>query len=106
MEDIKPNVQLSAGSCEALQTAPHSDDPIYESPHTLQFLSVKRVSNSTSAPGPNERYRIILSDGIHFIQAMLATQLNPLVADGQLQKHTVAVIEKATCNNVQNKKCA
>ncbi|KAF6764012.1 hypothetical protein DFP72DRAFT_873992 [Ephemerocybe angulata] len=85
--------QLSTGSCEKLQTAPQNDTSVYEAPHTLQFLSVKKVHGATASGTPNQpppdRYRIILSDGVHFIQAMLATQLNHLILDGQLQRNYV-----------------
>lgn len=47
-----------------------------------------------------------MSDGIHFIQAMLATQLNSMVHDETIRKHTVVVIEKLSCNNVQEKRYA
>ena len=53
-----------------------------------------------------DRYRVIISDGVHFIQAMLATQLNDLVRTNAIGKHTVVVVEKATCNYVQAKRYA
>ena len=98
--------QLSSGSCKRLQTAPQADDAVYDAPHTIQFLSIKKVNSTGANGGPLERYRIIVSDGTHFIQAMLATQLNPLVNDQTIARNTVAVIEKSTCNTVQGKKCA
>ncbi|KAI0780628.1 replication factor-a protein [Trametes elegans] len=51
-----------------------------------------------------DRYRVIVSDGEHFLQSMLATQLNHLVEEEQIVKHSVAVVEKFTCNLVQDKK--
>lgn len=98
--------QLSAGSCRRLQTAPHADDSVYDAPHTIQFLSIKKVNSTSVTGGPLERYRIIISDGVHFIQAMLATQLNNLVNEQTISRNTVAVIEKSTCNTVQGKKYA
>jgi replication factor A1 len=96
--------QLSAGSCEKLQSASQADSSVLESSHTIQFLSIKKVNNPSSSAPSVDRYRIIISDGVHFIQAMLATQLNQMVNDGQISRHTVAVLEKATCNTVQSKK--
>ncbi|KAJ2934896.1 hypothetical protein H1R20_g2147, partial [Candolleomyces eurysporus] len=96
--------QLTAGSCEKLQGASQGDSSVLESSHTIQFLSIKKVNNPSNNAPSVDRYRIIISDGIHFIQAMLATQLNQMVNDGQITRHTVAVLEKATCNTVQNKK--
>lgn len=97
-------VQLTAGSCYRLQHATPEDEELFNGQHTVQFLSIKKV-NSVN-PGGVDRYRIIMSDGIYFIQAMLATQLNSMVNDNTIGKHTIAVIEKLTCNYVQEKRYA
>ncbi|KAG6862066.1 hypothetical protein C0995_007196 [Termitomyces sp. Mi166 len=92
-------VQLSAGICARLYAATPDDHELFNGPHTVQFLSIKKVN-----AGALDRFRIIVSDGINFLQAMLATQLNGMVNDGTIGKHTVAVLEKLTCNYVQEKK--
>lgn len=97
-------VQLTAGSCARLSQATPEDENLFDQEHTVQFLSIKKV-NSTN-PNGVDRYRIIMSDGIYFIQAMLATQLNNLVNENLIGKHTVAVVEKLTCNYVQEKRYA
>ncbi|KAI0822834.1 replication factor-a protein [Trametes gibbosa] len=51
-----------------------------------------------------DRYRVIVSDGERFLQSMFATQLNHLVEEEQILKHTIVAIEKFTCNLVQGKK--
>jgi replication factor A1 len=38
----------------------------------LQVLAVRKI-NSTAGPTSTERWRVVLSDGTHFIQSMLAT---------------------------------
>ncbi|KAJ7461513.1 hypothetical protein FB451DRAFT_1562794 [Mycena latifolia] len=94
--------QLTAGSCQALQNAAPGDASLFDATHTLQLLSVRLVSsNNTSAM---ERYRIIVSDGEYFIQAMLATQLNSLVKDEEIRKNTIVNVTKMTCNFVQDKR--
>jgi len=95
-------VQLTAGCCSRLFYATPEDDPLFNQEHIVQFLSIKKVNN----PGGSDRYGIVMSDGIHFILAMLATQLNSLVNDNSIGKNTVAVIEKLTCNYVQEKRYA
>ncbi|KAG6814572.1 hypothetical protein H0H92_000100 [Tricholoma furcatifolium] len=95
-------VQLSAGICNRLAQASPDDHELFNGPHTVQFLSIKKVNAPNQ--GAIDRYRIIISDGINFLQAMLATQLNSMVSDATIGKHTVAVIEKLTCNYVQEKK--
>lgn len=97
--------QLSAGICQRLQNADTGDEDLFTAGHTVQFLSIKQVTPTTASSNPaQDRYRIIISDGEHFLQAMLATQLNMLVHDNSIGKNTVAVIEKLTCNFVQNKR--
>ena len=48
--------------------------------------------------------RAILSDGVLFIQAMMATQLNPLVEAGEINKFTVICVQQFACNYVQTRK--
>ncbi|KAJ6618842.1 replication factor-A protein 1 [Mycena sp. CBHHK59/15] len=93
--------QLSSGSCEALQNAAPGDSSLFDATHRLQLLSVRLVTSNTTAV---DRYRIIISDGIHFIQAMLATQLNDLVRDNEIRKNTIVNVTKMTCNFVQDKR--
>ena len=47
----------------------------------VQVLEMKRVDSKQQGNAP-VRYRLIISDGQHYTQAMLATQLNGLVDDG------------------------
>ncbi|KAJ7766814.1 hypothetical protein B0H16DRAFT_1687022 [Mycena metata] len=94
--------QLTAGSCLGLHNAAPGDGSLFDATHTLQLLSVRLVNSNASATV--DRYRIIVSDGEHFIQAMLATQLNHLVKDEQIKKHTIVNITKMTCNFVQDKR--
>ncbi|KAJ7172077.1 hypothetical protein C8R46DRAFT_1215943 [Mycena filopes] len=95
-------IQLTAGSCLGLHNAVPGDSSLFDATHTLQLLSVRLVnSNATSTV---DRYRIIVSDGVHFIQAMLATQLNNLVKDEQIKKNSIVNVTKMTCNFVQDKR--
>jgi enterochelin esterase-like enzyme len=62
----------------------------------------KQIGSNTT--GAAERFRLILSDGVHWAQAMLATQLNDLVKNDQIQVHTVLRLQEFIVNNVQNRK--
>ncbi|KAJ3356140.1 Replication factor A protein 1 [Entophlyctis luteolus] len=69
----------------------------------LQVISVKKMvsQNQDAAQSlPSDRYRIILSDGVHAMQGMLATQLNPLIVNESVTKHAVIEITKLLCNVV------
>lgn len=98
---------LSAGACAQITQARLEDEVAWNMQPTVQFLSIKKLLNSkpgdTSAP---DRYRLIISDGVHFVQAMLATQLNELVENNKVTKHSVVKLEKYTSNIVQNKRYA
>jgi len=95
-------VQLSVGCCSHLLYATPEDGLSFDQEHIVQFLSIKKVNN----PSGPDRYRIVISDGIHFIQAMLGTQLNSLVNDNSIGKNTVAVIEKLMYNSVLGRRYA
>ncbi|KAH0832173.1 hypothetical protein J3R83DRAFT_13086 [Lanmaoa asiatica] len=96
--------QLSAGICARLSEASPIEIDELGSGYAVQLLSIKKVNQATSAVSAIDRYRIILSDGVHFVQAMLATQLNELVSRGDIVKNTIVVVDKLTCNFVQDKR--
>ncbi|KAJ8097814.1 hypothetical protein POJ06DRAFT_226964 [Lipomyces tetrasporus] len=57
---------------------------------TAQVLQIKELS-SAQAGGPR-RFRFVLSDGDHFVQCMLATQLNDIVLNNRVERgHTIKV---------------
>ncbi len=93
---------LTTNACSRL-TLSDMEDEIFQSQVTLQVLSTKKVPQSK---GAQDRYRIILSDGVHYIQAMLATQLNSLVDEETVTKNTVVLVEKMTCSIVQERRYA
>ena len=55
----------------------------------VQVLEMKRVDSKQQGNAP-VRYRLIISDGQHYTQAMLATQLNGLVDDGSVRGRPLA----------------
>ncbi|KAI0723933.1 replication factor-a protein [Cerioporus squamosus] len=96
--------QLTTGICARLANSENEDsEELFNSQPTLQLLSFKKVP-PTGGGNNVDRYRVIVSDGQHFLQSMLATQLNHLVEEDAISKGAVAVIEKFTCNIVQGKR--
>ncbi|KAL8137076.1 hypothetical protein V2J09_003077 [Rumex salicifolius] len=69
----------------------------------LQVTEVRLVS-ATNQTSTNERYRMLVSDGTHTQQAMLATQRNDLVKSGRLQKGSIVKLLQFVCNLIQNRK--
>ncbi|KIY50750.1 replication factor-a protein [Fistulina hepatica ATCC 64428] len=101
-------VSLTEGICEKLQSIEaNKPSDLLNGSHVVQVISVKPVTSQSGTNPP--RYRVILSDGVHFIQAMLATQLNDFIdpedeSKGSLKKNTIIEIQRLGCNVVQNKK--
>jgi replication factor A1 len=100
---------LSGGICQKLHSVDSNDESVWSSKPTLQFLSIKKVvpGANPSSNNPNaatDRYRIIISDGVHFLQAMLATQLNHLVEEDRIGKNTIALIENMSCQTIMDKR--
>ncbi|KAK9277391.1 hypothetical protein L1049_006934 [Liquidambar formosana] len=68
----------------------------------LQVSDIRLV-NTQQQQSSNERYRLVLSDGLHLQQGMLATQKNDLVKSGRLQKGSVAQLTQFVCNVIQSR---
>ncbi len=61
----------------------------------LQVIDVKLFGTAAGqAANTSERFRLIVSDGEHYQQAMLATQLNELIKTNQVQKGSVVQIDE------------
>ena len=99
MSDIP---QLTAGICSRINNNVSDDDELFNMQPTVQLLSFKKIP-PTSGPSV-DRYRVIVSDGEHFLQSMLATQMNYIVEEDQIGKGAIAVIEKFSVNLVQGKR--
>jgi len=78
--------------------------PGFEQP-VLQVLAVKAISNNPpAAANPTERWRVVLSDGTHYIQAMVATQLNALIHSGDIAKGKLIRVNAYSINKMKDKK--
>ena len=56
-------------------------------------------------PEKEKRYRVMLSDGTHYVTAMLTSQLNNHVADNNIQKFTVIRLKDYFTNEINGRKC-
>jgi replication factor A1 len=92
---LTPNVLREIYISDA-QPVPNIPTPV------LQVLAVKKI-NSTTAHA-TERWRVVLSDGTAFIQSMLATQLNPMVANNEIVKGGLIKLGQYTMNKMKDKK--
>ncbi|KAJ1928650.1 Replication factor A protein 1 [Tieghemiomyces parasiticus] len=93
---------LSQGAIMVIATN-NTDSPLYYKP-VLQVLALRRAQQQVPSGGAAaDRYRLILSDGVHNIQAILATQLTDLVSSNQLQVNTVIRLTSFACNEIRGK---
>lgn len=71
------------------------DNPAF-SP-VLQVIHLKKIENKGSG---DERWKIFLSDGTHFLSGMCATQLNPLVHSGIIAQYCVLCVSEFIVNTL------
>eukprot|EP00824_Muranothrix_gubernata_P012816 TRINITY_DN269_c2_g1_i1.p2 TRINITY_DN269_c2_g1~~TRINITY_DN269_c2_g1_i1.p2 ORF type:complete len:674 (-),score=142.68 TRINITY_DN269_c2_g1_i1:320-2305(-) len=89
--------QLQEGAVQAIYNGDTSLHPV------LQVMDVKRI-NAQPGTAASERYRLVLSDGRFYQQAMLATQLNELIRSGRLAPRCVVQLQEYICNVVQSRR--
>ncbi|XP_031399719.1 replication protein A 70 kDa DNA-binding subunit A-like [Punica granatum] len=68
----------------------------------LQVTDVKSVLGA-NIRNPNQRYRMILSDGVNSHQGLLTTQLNHLVDSGHLQKSSIIRLNEFVCSLIKDR---
>lgn len=86
-------MELSQGTLSTIMTGGQVDTPI------MQILGSKKISGA----GDNERYRLLVSDGVHVNSfAMLATQLNEKIRNGDLSDNTIVRIKRYITSVVPN----
>ena len=99
--------RLTPGAVVAIWELP--DGPAMYKP-VLQVTDLRLVTakNSVADSGQQqkpERYRMLLSDGVHSQQSTLAAALNHLVTDGALRAGSIVQLQDITCNNIEGRRC-
>ncbi|KAI5000477.1 hypothetical protein ZWY2020_005066 [Hordeum vulgare] len=72
----------------------------------LQEADLRAVTTKNHVGHQSERYRMLLSDGVHSQQSMLATTNNHLVKTGALRLGSVVHIHDITSNTIQTRRSA
>ncbi|QDZ22081.1 replication factor A protein 1 [Chloropicon primus] len=70
----------------------------------LQCTDLKMLQPASGKQGATVRYRVHLSDGKHFMQAMLATQTVEKVNNGDFATGSIVRLDEFLCNTVHNRK--
>ncbi|KAJ3149057.1 Replication factor A protein 1 [Geranomyces variabilis] len=102
------NLQLTQGFLLATYEASGQgvSPPAYDN-IVVQVLNIKKLGRSPSGPDQPvqpDRYRLILSDGTHFMQAMLAVQLNELVTSEEIKKNGIIQLSSWNCTAIGAKR--
>ncbi|KAG5921079.1 hypothetical protein E4U61_007153 [Claviceps capensis] len=90
---------LSKGSLDVIFNDPDKAAKLFPVP-VMQCLQVKPMGASATG---GERFRLVMSDGDHYVQVMLATQANHVIHDGKLVRGSFARVKQYTPNNLKGK---
>ncbi|KAJ1528713.1 hypothetical protein ONE63_007106 [Megalurothrips usitatus] len=86
-------MDLTEGALSTIMNGGNVEAPI------MQILGSKKISGA----GDNERYRLLISDGVHVNSfAMLATQLNDRIRNGDLSDNTIVRVKRHITSSVPN----
>lgn len=89
--------QITRGAIESIfRSGKASDHPV------VQVTDLKRISNG-AATASSARFRLSISDGTHFQQAMIATQLNSYITNNRIKVNSLIRLVEVICNAVQDK---
>ncbi|TIB62317.1 hypothetical protein E3P77_03868 [Wallemia ichthyophaga] len=93
-------INLTKDAIVAINSENPASLPAGQNP-VVQVLQVKKAT--ASQPNAPDRYRMVLSDGVFYMQAMLGTQLNHLPEQEVLVKNSVIRMTNYAVNTVQNR---
>ncbi|EOD07374.1 hypothetical protein EMIHUDRAFT_249582 [Emiliania huxleyi CCMP1516] len=73
-------------------------------PYRVQIIDLRPIKNPMSRQGAEERYRLKISDGRHYMHAMLSTSLNPIIQRDGIRALSIVRIDNHIMNSIQNRK--
>ena len=91
---------LTPGAAKEIAELPNGAGTIQP---VLQVADVRPVSAKGAAGA--QRFRMLVSDGVHSLQSMLSTDLNHLVTDGTLRPGSVVHLLDIMCSTIQGRRC-
>lgn len=91
-------IQLSAGVVAAMFKGELWKKPI------VQVIDIKKIQGPNGQMTQPERFRLVVSDGLHFQQAMVATQLNNLIQSQTITNRCIVRLDEYICNTVQGRR--
>ena len=97
MEEEIP--QLTTGVCNEIASSTGAKDPVWSTAPILQIVQAKIIET-----GDQVRWRTVVSDGVHVLQAMVVTQLNPMLESGEIGKGSIIRVQRFAINTIQNRR--
>lgn len=91
--------QLTTGVCDEIASSTGSEDPVWSASPTLQVVQAKPIQANGQT-----RWRTLISDGVHVMQAMVVTQINCLFENGDAGKGSIIRVERFAINTIQGKR--
>ena len=90
--------QLTTGVCDQIASA-QGGDPVWASAPVMQIVQAKMIETSGLA-----RWRAVISDGVHVIQAMVTATLNNLFVNGDAQKGSIVRLQRFGISTIQERR--
>ena len=90
--------QLSSGCIRAIYQGQEPKQPI------VQIIDIKKIQGPSGQQNQQERFRLVISDGSHFQQAMVSTQLNELIHTQTIATQSLVRLDDYLCNTVQERR--
>lgn len=91
--------QLTTGVCEEIASSTGPQDPVWSTCPILQIVQAKPIETNGQT-----RWRTVISDGVHVLQAMVVTPLNPLFENETAGKNSIVRVERFAINTIQNRR--
>lgn len=94
---------LLPGTVQALYQD-NKASPLYARP-VVQVINIKKLTTGGSGATPlQDRYRLILSDGVAYFQSMLGVQLNDVIGRDELALYDIITLTKFTLSTVKERR--
>lgn len=91
--------QLTTGVCERIASSTGPQDPVWSTTPVMQIVQARAIET-----GGQTRWRIVISDGVFVLQAMVVTQLNTLFENGDAGKGSIVSIQRFAINTIQGRR--
>ena len=90
--------QLTTGVCDKIASA-SKDDPVWASLPVMQIVQAKVIET-----GGQTRWRVVISDGVHVLQAMAVAALNTMFENGEAGKGSIVRLLRFAINTIQGRR--